>query len=387
MAITRRNLIKASACALWWQSLRAKSAPQQPAFVSGIRDPKIAARSPGEGFGAAAFTAAGTLLWQSPLPARSHGQALHPLGDLLIVFARRPGDYAAVIAARTGKVIRLIAPAKGRVFQGHGCFSRDGKTLFTSENAFEEGRGVIGVYDTATFTRRGEWASGGVGCHEILMVGPKRLAIANGGILTHPGMPRKKLNLSTMRSDITLLDTGTGTIVARHSLPASAVAEQLSLRHLALHPSGRTLAVAAQHQQNNAAVPLLYSLELSSGAKGALRPMALPAQTLSRMKGYCGSVAFSPCGQWLFGSSPKGGMIAALPLAAAGASQIFELRDGCGIASQGNCGTGQTVFTSGSGAILSLTMTQHPIKKEDHGRDIAHHSLPLQFDNHAALLG
>lgn len=391
-SIRRRTLLKAGAGSFVGGVLASRPVLAGPpqAFISGIRDPKIAARSPGEGFGAAAFTAAGALLWQAQLPARSHGQAMHPRGEQVVVFARRPGDYAALIAARTGKVQRLIAPAKGRVFQGHGTFSPGGKRLYTSENAFEQGAGVIGIYDGQTFERLGEWPTGGIGVHEILMLGKGHLAIANGGILTHPGMPRKKLNLSTMRSSISLLATATGTISGVFELPTSATNQQLSLRHLALHPSGKHLAIAAQHQQKLTSVPLLYALDLGQ-RNASLRPLPLPAAIQEPMQGYCGSVAFSPCGRWLYGSSPKGGLIAALPfLTNSSSPAALPLPDGCGIASNRTCSGGQTVFTSGSGAIVAAapgSVTPFPnaaagTKKEDR----LPLSLPLQFDNHAAPL-
>ena len=49
--------------------------------------------------------------------------------------------------------------------------------------------------------------SGGIGPHEILRLpGARLLAIANGGIHTRPDTGREKLNLDTMRPNLTLMD-------------------------------------------------------------------------------------------------------------------------------------------------------------------------------------
>lgn len=374
-------------------------------FVSGILDRRIAAKVPGQGFGAAAFSAAGQLRWQVQLPARCHGQALHPSGAEVCVFARRPGEFFAIIDARTGKVIQQITPPKGRVFQGHGSYSLDGRYLYTSENAFDFGHGMIGVYErverapaTKTtdvhYQRVGEFSSGAIGPHEILTLGavfnePSLLAVANGGIKTHPDFPRQKLNLESMSSELRLLQPRTGRTVARLSLAKTAINQQLSLRHMATHPSGKTLAVAAQHQQKLANVPLLYTIDLTTKSL-SLTPVPLPAETLAQMKGYCGSVAYSPCGEWLYGSSPKGGVMVAFH-SASQTTATMALTDGCGIASGKSCSPDAlTVFSSGAGSIVRFA-AHHSSKpspaafphKNTEGSMV---NLPLHFDNHLSRL-
>src|SRR5690606_11651800 len=57
------------------------------------------------------------------LPGRGHGNATHPDGREVIVFARRPGHYALVVEIAGGAVRRTIHAVEGRHFYGHGAFS------------------------------------------------------------------------------------------------------------------------------------------------------------------------------------------------------------------------------------------------------------------------
>ncbi len=57
--------------------------------------------------------------------------------------------------------------------------------------------------------RAGEFASGGVGPHEIRrMPGSDVLVIANGGIATHPGSSRAKLNIPKMQPNLAYIEGG-----------------------------------------------------------------------------------------------------------------------------------------------------------------------------------
>ncbi|UXY15912.1 DUF1513 domain-containing protein [Chitiniphilus purpureus] len=176
------------------------------------------------------------------LPTRGHGMLPIPGTDELILVARRAGFWLARVNWREGREIRCIAPAPGRHFYGHALLSPDGATLYTSENDIARGTGVIGLYDTATLTRRGEFDSHGIGPHELYWLVPGQiLAVANGGILTLPQSGRDKLNLATMAPSVALLNAATGALQALHTLPEHT----LSLRHLARTADG-TLGIAIQ---------------------------------------------------------------------------------------------------------------------------------------------
>jgi uncharacterized protein len=190
----------------------------------------------------------------------------------------------------------------GRHFYGHGAFSRDGGLLFTTENDIATGAGVIGVWDpAAAYVRLGEFPSGGTGPHEMLRLpGTDILAVANGGIETHPDSGREALNLATMRSNLAYLDAGGG-LLDTVELPAHLRLN--SIRHLAARADG-LVAFAMQWQGEEAAAPPLLGLH-RRGTAPILA--AAPDPIHVRMQGYAGSVAFSGSGAEVAITSPRGG--------------------------------------------------------------------------------
>jgi hypothetical protein len=87
---------------------------------------------------------AGQVRFDLPLPERGHGVAFRPGHDEGVVFARRPGTFAVAFDPVAGVALRRLDAAPRRHFFGHGAFSPGGRTLFTSENDYAAGRGVIG---------------------------------------------------------------------------------------------------------------------------------------------------------------------------------------------------------------------------------------------------
>ena len=85
--------------------------------------------------------------------------------------------------------------------------------------------------------RVGEFPTYGVGPHELLLLGDDRtIAIANGGIETHPDFGRAKLNLPTMKPSYVLVDRMTGDLIEKHELPPEL--HQLSIRHMDTDETG-----------------------------------------------------------------------------------------------------------------------------------------------------
>lgn len=119
-------------------------------------------------FLASGFDESGRIHFDVRLPGRGHGFAVQPWTGHVVVFARCPGSWALILDRETGAVLGRLAATEGRHFYGHGVFSPDGAFLYTSENRFEDGNGLIGVWDTVRNWRRvHEWSSHGVGPHEI----------------------------------------------------------------------------------------------------------------------------------------------------------------------------------------------------------------------------
>ena len=105
---------------------------------------------------------------------------------------------------------------------------------------------MIGVWDiSAGYARTAEFPSGGVGPHDIkLMPGGKLMAVANGGIETHPDTGRVKLNIPSMRPNLGFVALD-GRIQETAELDRSL--HKNSIRHLAVGDDG-TVAVAMQWQ-------------------------------------------------------------------------------------------------------------------------------------------
>ena len=166
------------------------------------------------------------------LPERGHGLAVCANSGRCIIFARRPGSFAIAFSADRSRAPVLFEAPEGRHLYGHGAFSRDGRLLYATENDFEAGRGVIGVYDaTASFHRIGEFPSHGTGPHDLALLRGEILVVANGGLREHPdiGGGRRVLNLDGIETSLVYIDAATGDLLERHVIGAGGA---LSLRHL-----------------------------------------------------------------------------------------------------------------------------------------------------------
>ncbi len=238
------------------------------------------------------------------LPGRGHGVLHHAGVGELLAFARRPGDFLVAADVSTGALKYLVQAARDRHYGGHGVFSGDGRWLFATENDFESGRGVIGVYDAEDCYRRvDEFDSGGTGPHELVRLpGQEVLAVANGGLRTHPDFPREILNVDSMRPNLAVLDAQNGRRLAVAEPPAAL--HQLSIRHLAASDDGR-LCIGMQYQGPRDARPPLVAF--SDG--DSLEPVAPPPAVLDRMRNYCGSVAWLAAANRFAVSSPHEGLI------------------------------------------------------------------------------
>ena len=300
----------------------------------------LAAGKRGDDFLLHGLSSAGESLFQIALPARGHAAAAHPTRAEAVAFARRPGTFALVIDCRTGTVLRHLTPPQGRQFNGHGVFSADGSRLMTSEVVAETSQGRVGLWDTATYIRIGEWPSHGIGPHDIKRRSDGSLIIANGGIRTDP-QDRSKLNLDAMAPNLTLL-SATGALLDQAVL--SADLQQNSIRHLALLPGG-ALAFAMQWEGDAA----LDVPQLGLWTPGTA-PLPKPPrqQEAFAMKGYAGSIAANAAGDLLALTSPKGGVV--MLFDGTGQPVTTHLRaDASGVAA----GPGGFLVTDGQGAVWS----------------------------------
>lgn len=304
--------------------------------------------------------AQGQIRFTRPLPSRGHAGAAHPQLAQAVIMARRPGRFALVLDCTSGAVLAEIQAPKGRHFYGHCAFSTAGDLLYTTENDIQTGDGRIGVwrYDTG-FARVAEFATHGIGPHEIIRLHSGDLAIANGGIRTHPNTGRQKLNLDQMQPNLAVISPD-GRLKDLAPLPRAI--RPNSLRHIAALPSGAVLC-GFQWQGDPYDAPPLLGLYRGRGQVQMLNS----AETVQhRLRGYIGSVcALGP--QGFAATSPRGGVVLHSNDAQS-RPNITRATDICGLCP---IATG-ALATDGLGRVYHLT-TQGL-------RPLAQHN--LAFDNH-----
>lgn len=289
-----------------------------------------AAREPDGTFAMFGLDALGQDVFRIVLPTRGHAACAHPTAPEAVAFARRPGTYALVIDCVSGQAtVRMDAP-KGRHFNGHGIYLSDGDTLCTPENDYANGRGVIGFWSRrAGYQRVGEIPTGGVGPHDLKRLpGRDVLVVANGGILTRPDRGRDKLNLETMRPNLTYIDPAKG-IVEQVELDAEL--HHNSIRHLDIHADG-TVAFAMQWQGDTfETVPLLGLHQRGQSVQLLDAPLGLQMG----LQGYAGSVSYNGTGDTLAITSPRGGQV---HFYGAGGDFVghWKRPDVCGLRAMGN---------------------------------------------------
>ena len=321
-----------------WIGAQGAQGAHPPLFVSCGADPA-------GGYVVAAIAPDGAVRFERPLPARGHGMAVHPSGAQCVVFARRPGAFAAVLDTATGDLRHWIDAAPGRRFYGHGVFSADGRRLFATENDYGAGRGVLGIYDaTDGYRRLGEVPSHGVGPHDLrLMPDGRTLAVANGGIRTHPDQPRAKLDIPAMAPNLTYLDADSGRAVETAGLAPAR--HKLSIRHLDVNRQG-TVAVAMQYEGDRRDRVPLVGLHRRGGE---LRLLHAPAPVERRLRHYTGSVAFDSSGAYLAVSSPRGHVVTLWQAATGRFLHDIEAIDASGVAPTGR--DGEFLVTGGDGVV------------------------------------
>lgn len=305
------------------------------------------------GYGVALLSEEGKLLHRIALPERGHDVTFDPVSRRSVVFARQPGTFAVVFDHSGSAEPVTIASAPGRHFYGHGLFSPDGRLLYATENDFDAAAGKVGVYDaTDGFRRIGEFATHGVGPHEMLLMADGRtLAIANGGIETHPDFGRAKLNIATMQPSLVFIDRESGSLVESHALPPAL--HQLSIRHMAIGADGRVW-FGCQHEGPATERPAL----VGSVRRGEdLSLIDMPPQVLSGLRNYVGSVAANPKAGTVAVSSPQGNSLVVLDARGRKVIVATRLVEVCGVAPEGDgflASTGAGRLVDPEGAVADM---------------------------------
>lgn len=317
------------------------------------------------------FNQKGHFLFQTPLPDRGHAIAVSPITQDAVAIARRPGRYLIVIDTKTGQIRHRMESHAGRHFYGHGVFSQDGQWFYTTENDFTNGQGVIGVWDVQRdYQPVDTFLSHGIGPHELIILSDGRtLAVANGGIQTHPDTGRAKLNLEQMQPSLTYLDSHQGTLLEQHCLPP--VWHKNSIRHLAATPDD-CICFVMQYQGPASAAPPLIGLH----RKG--QPVQLlyaPKAVQKSMRNYCGSVCADTSGTIFAVSSPKGGVVTFWQAKDGHFLGYSHLIDGCGIAKGQRPGT--FLLSNGAGRLIHIQIGQQQLKTT-----LTAKKTQIHWDNH-----
>ena len=279
-------------------------------------------------YGAGILSEAGKLLYAVELPDRGHDVTFDPISRRSVVFPRKPGTIAVAFDHARRIEPLTIASAAGRHFYGHGVFSGDGTLLYATENAFDDGAGMVGIYDARdNFRRIGEFPTHGVGPHELLLLGDGRtLAIANGGIETHPDYGRAKLNLATMQPSYVLVDRVTGDLVEKHQLPPHL--HKLSIRHMDIDGAG-SVWFSCQYEGATVDRPQL----VGRAARGKeLELLEMPEKALNGLHNYIGAMAANHQAGTMAVSSPAGNSYVVFDTLSGRVVSAFDLTEVCGIA-------------------------------------------------------
>ena len=303
------------------------------------------------------------------VPLRAHDSVLHPIRSQVLFFSRRPGRDIYCVDYQSQRLVHTLQAKAGHHFYGHGCFSADGKLLFTTENPFHLSRsngheGVIGIYDSVDYQRLGEMPSGGIGPHQLKMMPDQNtLVVANGGIFTHPALPREKLNLDSMQSSLAYIDASEGKLIERY-FPQDP---QMSIRHLDCGAQNQVV-MGVQYQG-----PAFESRPLVLSHKGEDQLHALVANKSiwQSHAQYIASVAIDGQREIALTSAPRGGVVDCWDLKLGKHKQQFNIRDAAGLSF--NSKQQKFMISNGRGQILQWRPDERPQVLQQEA---------FQWDNH-----
>ncbi len=112
-----------------------------------------------------------------------HGVAVHPNAPHVVMLFEKHGKGCCEVDLRARRVTETVRTIDGYEFYGHGAYSQDGRQLYCTETAVDDGyRGLLRVRDAASFEALGELPTGGKEPHDCVLIdGGKTLVVTNGG--------------------------------------------------------------------------------------------------------------------------------------------------------------------------------------------------------------
>ncbi len=328
----------------------------RPAMAPSHEEPPalyLGARRQANRFEAALIDSAGRDQLVVSLPDRGHSFAIDPARGRAVAFGRQPGFFFVAFDVKGRRPPLTLNAAPGRHFFGHGVYSPDGRIMVATENDYEAGRGVLGVYDASPrgdYRRVGEIPSHGEGPHEVvLMPDGRTVCVANGGMLTHPDYGKLQLNADTMRPSLAYIDIENGALLEQVFLAEGL--NRLSIRHMVVDRAGAVW-FGCQHTGPAHERPPL----VGKHSRGAAPQLFAGTESVLRgMRNYVGSLALSPDGLTVATSSPVGGLVAYWDAANGRCLGSTPIVDGCGVAPAPHEGF---IVSSGEGMLATALAGQ-----------------------------
>jgi hypothetical protein len=259
---------------------------------------------------------------------RGHGLCQNPKKtEHVVMFSRRPGTHGLRFNTHTNDIDGRFHSIKDRYMQGHGCYSADGQWLYCTESSISSGEGKITVRDATTLEQINEFNSHGIGPHDIrLMPDGHTLIVANGGLLTHPNSGRKILNLETMCSSLSYIDSSNGELISEHFLAEP----KASIRHIDVAADG-TVAVALQVQREAMSNKELTPLAAIHKPGQPLKLLQAPEALMIKLNDYMGSVAIHDNYRIAGFTSPRGDLVMFWHLDDLSLQSYHVFHDVCGL--------------------------------------------------------
>lgn len=321
------------------------------------------------------------LHYRLPLPDRGHHVAVHAPRALFVSVARRPGTWLLLGDLYSGRILQELRLPEDRHVCGHGVFSADGSHFYTTESNRDDRRGDSGlvvewevgnVSGGVELLRGREFASGGVGPHELLLMPDgNTLVVANGGLRTDPETGTEVADAATMCSSLVYLDRRDGRQLEQHFLPEGQ--RLSSIRHLDVNACGQVVMGLQYQGEPWEQVPLVAVHQRGS----ALRTLETPELVLGRMKQYVGSVRHVAGSDSIVASCPRGNLLAFWSAVDGSWLGSVPARDACGVADSGP----GLVFSSGVGKIGRVALPDPAL-----GADLQLPGETLLWDNHLAVV-
>lgn len=259
-------------------------------------------------------------------PNRLHEACYIKEERMAVFMSRRPERWMYIVDTLTGKLLPTASSPSAHHVYGHSTYNSALGLLYITENEIETGKGIVGIYQAKPpFKRLGQFDSGGIGPHQIIQLNQKNmLVVANGGILTHPGKKRRKLNLPSMRPNLTYIDLTSGEIHSQVEPPH----HQLSIRHIAVTQDDVVIVSAQDQSKENPTTPLIWEHRINQ----PLTPMTTGIKNWADMNQYIASVCVSENGQHILSTSPKGGIASLWNTRNQSNIKHFKIRDVAGAA-------------------------------------------------------